>query len=81
MLGTAEIRQSCNVKMNVLALGQIKKVSLETGKLVKSWEIQASKNESFKYGWQGKKRKGLNQETRQRRKLQGEMTNWNYENR
>ena len=36
MLGTAEIRQSCNVKMNVLALGQIKKVSLETGKLVKS---------------------------------------------
>ena len=31
-----ETRQSCNVKMNVLALEQIKKASLEIGKLVKS---------------------------------------------
>ena len=71
MLGTAEIRQSCNVKMNVLALGQIKKVSLETGKLVKSWEIQASKNESFKYGWQGKKEEGIKPRDTSKEKITG----------
>ena len=36
MLGTAETRQSCNVRKNVLALGQIKKASLEIRKLGKS---------------------------------------------
>ena len=35
MLGTAETRQSCNVRKNVLALEQIKKASLEIRKLVK----------------------------------------------